>query len=169
MSNGGDWKETFKFFIKELTEIYIPMIKQMQGTLVPPLLGRPEEFPGEVPEKIPAPSPLVPPPPEISEFEYMEPLYKWYNISREAPYFLPPMKPGEGPPQYPQGTPVPPRESAYGTVTPTPEPRYPFVLPMDVPLWIDYGGYHVALATPKEEGNRWQKALEKFKKRQVGA
>lgn len=140
MPNGNGWKETFKFFIKELEEVYLPQLKDFWDLVLPvsPLGGEPEEAPGEVPQPVPAPHPFVPPA-EFSRFEQM------YSVAGE-PTGIPPYDP---PPELPGRTPFPPWDPqlpyGYDAGTPTPlqlepgppTPWWESVIPGDpsIPWW----------------------------------
>lgn len=116
MPNGDGWKETFKFFVKELEEVYLPQLKELWDLVlpVPPLRGEPEEAPGEVPQPSPVPTPFVPPAP-FSIFEQMYPVAGEPTI----PYDLP-----EDQAPSPDRTPFPPWDPllpyGYRGGTPTP-------------------------------------------------
>lgn len=127
MPNGDGWKETFKFFIKELEEVYLPQLKErIPRDLaqlkefwdlvlpVPPLGGEPEKGVEEVPQSVPAPPPTAP---------YTPP------IPYEPPMFFaagePPI-PYDPPEELPGRTPFPPWDPQhlwpYGYQWETPAP-----------------------------------------------
>jgi len=117
MPNGGDWKETFKFFVKELTEVYLPQLKEIWDLILPvsPLGGKPEKDIGGVPQPVPVPPPPPTPLPELSKGEQMFPVFPMQQIGGEPPDFGPispdrtPFPPWDPllPYGYPQETKVP--------------------------------------------------------------
>ena len=127
MPDPGGWKETFKFFIKELEEVYLPQLKEFWDLVLPvsPLGGEPEKDMGEVPQPVPVPSPHIPPAEGFSIFEQM------YPVGGEPP---------TGPPAY-----DPPEELPGGPRTQTPFPPWNPSLPYGyragtpTPLQIDPG------------------------------
>ena len=134
MPDGDGWKETFKFFVKELTEVYLPQLKDVWDLVlpVPSLQGEPEKAPGAIPQPVPAPQPPFPPLPEISEMGPMQPVFPRYQVAGEPPI------PYDPPPELPDRTPFPPWDPqlpyGYDAGTPTPlqiEPGPP------TPWWTD--------------------------------
>ena len=131
MPDGDGWKETFKFFIKELEEVYLPQLKEIWDLVlpVPSLRGEPGEDVGEIPQPVPVPSPPAPPLPEILEMGEMQPAFPMSPVGAE-PTWVPPYDP---PAELPDRTPFPPWNPrlpyGYDAGTPTPFELDPWPMP----------------------------------------
>jgi len=166
MPNDDGWKETFKFFVKELKEVYLPQLKEIWDLTFPvsPPQGEPEEAPGEVPQPVPAPlpsAPYAPPFPDVAQRYFIggEPPIP-YDLPEDqaGPLNRTPFPPWDPflPYGYRAGTPTP------YDIAPYPTPWWENAIPGDpnIPWWRQIPpelfrlDTHIVQAPPRPDAKR---------------